>query len=314
MAETAAQIKPPVLSKRLKALTLGMTALAGVNTARALEQQAPAVQPIKILEMPTTRQDTELPSPSFVDVLTRASENLEKEAQAKVEKQEAYIEGLSPNLDVVQSIRDIISKYVRLHGVPMNIAAAVCAVENGGGINKVSPKGAVGPFQLTSRAAKDVGVTIIVKGDKVIRDDRFIPEENIRGGTLLLGKLYEKFNDWGFALQAYSMGAKAVAELIYDLAHERGTTLAVNPTVKREMLTDQDFEVFAGYIKQNKLSVHELLSHYWEGLDEESRTYVYKVAAGVRKLEELGIVKPERVVLPPIQPSYHPKPPKGVVL
>lgn len=315
------------LPKKVKTLLVGMTALAVVNTAKGLGQTQTseamgATKPGETLPAEITRTVSELPPPSFVDVLTRGNSGLKEAAKDKVDKQEGYIRSLihnpwgreTKNLAVVREYWDKIAKYIRLHGVPAGVAGGVALIENHGGTGIVSEKGAVGIFQLMPRTAKDLGLVITIENGKVTRDDRFNPEENIRGGTLLFGKLYERFGDWGFALLAFSMGSKAVAELVFDLAKERGTTLTVNPTVKGESLTDEDFKVFAGYIRKTNLSIHELIIHYWDGLDEESRTYVYKVAAATQKLEQLGVIKPERIIIPLVQPSYQPTQPKGIVV
>lgn len=317
------------MPKKSKAAMAVLGTLAAIHTikgvqqqnAQAAENQSPA-QKVVIRDIPKGEQEfASIPLPSFVDVVTRGNGELLEKAQKRVKEQEGFIEGLThdpwgketPNVTVLRKHWETISKYIRLHGVPASIAASVALIENGGGVAKVSPKNAVGMFQLTEDAAADTKVLTRDKNENIVQDNRTIPEENIRGGTLYLARLYETFNDWGFALLAYNMGKTGVAQLIFDIAQTRGETLSVNPIVKGKSLTDEDFQVFAGYIKRSKLSIHQLLTHYWDGLDNESRTYVYKVAAATPKLEKLGIIKPERITFPNIA-SYQSKPPRGIVV
>lgn len=85
----------------------------------------------------------------------------------------------------------------RSQGLPEALAVAVMRAESGGNPNAVSPKGAVGYFQLMPDAAKEMGVK---------RED---PEGNIRGGVGYLKKQVERFKDERLALMAYNWGPQA---------------------------------------------------------------------------------------------------------
>jgi hypothetical protein len=62
----------------------------------------------------------------------------------------------------------------------------------------VSPKGAFGVMQLMPGTARDMGV------------DPHIPAQNIEGGAKYLRQMYDRFGDWGTAVQAYNAGPRAV--------------------------------------------------------------------------------------------------------
>jgi len=78
--------------------------------------------------------------------------------------------------------------------------AAVIAVESGGDPFAVSPKGAAGLMQLMPATARRLGV-----------GDVFEPTDNLKGGSLYLKTLLERYHgDLGRALAAYNAGEGAV--------------------------------------------------------------------------------------------------------
>lgn len=95
--------------------------------------------------------------------------------------------------DIHALILDIAQK----KGVNPFLALAVAHVESGFNPRAVSPKGAVGVFQLMPGAAHDTGVT-----------NRFDPVQNITGGIEYLRQMQERYGE--NALWAYNAGGRRV--------------------------------------------------------------------------------------------------------
>lgn len=80
------------------------------------------------------------------------------------------------------------------------VAGAVAQVESGGrqfdanGNVIRSSAGALGIMQLMPGTAADLGV------------DPYDAADNLRGGTLYLGQMYDRYGDWRDALAAYNWG------------------------------------------------------------------------------------------------------------
>ena len=100
--------------------------------------------------------------------------------------------GNSPNRTKYDSL---ITKNARLYNIPAPLIKAVVAVESTFKPSAKSSAGAVGLMQLMPETARDLGVK-----------DRKNPEENVRGGTQYLMKMYDMFGDWMSALSAYNTG------------------------------------------------------------------------------------------------------------
>lgn len=79
-------------------------------------------------------------------------------------------------------------------GVDPSLVLRVMQAESGGRANAVSPKGAIGPMQLTPRTARELGVNI---------NDPF---DNIRGGVRYLAQQLKAFGSPDLALAAYNAG------------------------------------------------------------------------------------------------------------
>ncbi len=87
----------------------------------------------------------------------------------------------------------------RLTGVDSTLAAALVAVESGFNPRAVSPTGARGLTQLTSRTARSLGVY-----------NRHWPGWNLWGGLTYLAELRRRFGDDDLALAAYNVGPGTV--------------------------------------------------------------------------------------------------------
>lgn len=104
----------------------------------------------------------------------------------------------STSVGVVQS--QIVSA-AQSAGVDPSLALAVAKQESGFNPTAVSPKGAIGVFQLMTATAAGLGV------------DPNDPGQNIQGGVKLLGQLLQQYGgDTSLALAAYNAGPSAVAK------------------------------------------------------------------------------------------------------
>lgn len=87
-------------------------------------------------------------------------------------------------------------------GIDPDLIRAVIAVESGYSDLKRADRGGIGPMQVTSIAAREMG----------INDPTYLLSDtvNIRTGTLYLRKMMQRFGDWRLALAAYNAGPGAV--------------------------------------------------------------------------------------------------------
>ena len=103
----------------------------------------------------------------------------------------------APLLDVEMCWADY---YARAYGVPLEFVQAVIDVESAWHPYVISAKGAAGLMQLTPPAALTFGVT-----------NRFLIEENIRGGVAYLAYLTRRFEgDLRLVAAAYYAGEKRI--------------------------------------------------------------------------------------------------------
>ena len=82
--------------------------------------------------------------------------------------------------------------------IPESWLLAVIKAESSFNPKAISPKGAKGLMQLMDINSKFYNI------------DPFNPKENIQGGSTLLAKLYQRYNDLSFTLAAYNAGPSAV--------------------------------------------------------------------------------------------------------
>jgi len=90
------------------------------------------------------------------------------------------------------NLQDLITQEANAQGVPPSLALSVAAAESNFNPSAVSPKGAVGVFQLlpSSFPGQDIGDVYT----------------NVNLGVGYLAQLYEQFGDWFTALAAYNWG------------------------------------------------------------------------------------------------------------
>src|SRR5271157_4088692 len=106
--------------------------------------------------------------------------------------------------------------YAAVYQVPVELVAAIIDEESGWNPYAVSNKGAVGIMQLMPATAVRFGVR-----------NRFLVQENIRGGVAYLAWLKQRFNgDLRLITAAYYVGEKEISsrELAYSSPDVQGTS------------------------------------------------------------------------------------------
>ncbi len=93
----------------------------------------------------------------------------------------------------------LIGLTARQHRVQPALVKAVIAVESNFDATAVSKKGAQGLMQLMPETAVRLGV-----------EDPFQPTQNVRGGTIYLRSMLDRYGDMERALAAYNAGPSAV--------------------------------------------------------------------------------------------------------
>jgi soluble lytic murein transglycosylase-like protein len=98
-------------------------------------------------------------------------------------------------------LHEMLARAGQVHNLDVDLLASVVKAESGFNARAVSPKGAEGLMQLMPSTAANLGV-----------QDRFQPDQNVRGGSAYLDALLTQYHDnLALALAAYNAGPEAVA-------------------------------------------------------------------------------------------------------
>lgn len=104
------------------------------------------------------------------------------------------------SLGVRAQYEPLIQQHARLNRLRPDLVRAVIQVESGFNPRAQSPKGAMGLMQLMPNTARELGVR-----------NPYDPSENIRGGTIYLRQLIDRYGgNEELALAAYNAGSGAV--------------------------------------------------------------------------------------------------------
>ena len=107
-----------------------------------------------------------------------------------------------------------VNKYAEKYEVPQYMVYAVIRTESGFDSSAVSAVGAIGLMQLMPDTFRWISDDLL--RERLASSMAYDPETNIRYGTYLLKRLYDRYGDWNAALAAYNAGPGRVDDWLKD--------------------------------------------------------------------------------------------------
>ena len=108
----------------------------------------------------------------------------------------------------IKQLEPTITPILEQHGIPAGLAAVI-AVESGGNLMALSPKGARGLWQLMPQTARRYGLVV-----DSFHDDRIDIRKSTSAAAQYLHDLYAQFGSWPLAIAAYNRGEQGLTNAI----------------------------------------------------------------------------------------------------